>query len=371
MKARQIIISLVGIGIIALAMWYSGVLAATERPIPPKAKRATPTVFVQTVKNQNTSITVSASGTLEARDQVDLFSEVQGLFDYSSGSFKPGTYYKKGSILLRVNSDEARATLRSQKSALYNQMVTLLPDLRFDYPDALPQWETYINNFSEDQPLKALPKSSSDKEKLFIAGRNINSTWYNVKNLEERIAKYTIYAPFNGILTEALVNKGTLVRPGQKLGAFINPNIYELPVAVNSSYVDLLKVGNTVKLHNVGRKSSWTGKVNRVNSLVDPTTQTVQAFIRVSGQGLREGMYLEADLTAKEEPNTYEVSRKLITDNNKLFFVKDSTLQLVTIEPIYFKENTVVVRGLPDGMELLKNSIAGSYQGMKVKIAKD
>lgn len=371
MNLRQVIISAVGIGIIALAVWYSGVLAATERPIPPKAKRATPTVFVQTVKNQSTPITVTAAGTLEARDKVDLFSEVQGIFDYSSNNFKAGTYYKKGSVLMRINSEEARATLRAQKSGLYNQMVALLPDLRFDYPDALPQWESYVTNFSEDQPLKALPQPTSDKEKLFIAGRNINSAWYNVKNLEERLAKYTIYAPYSGILTEALVNKGTLVRPGQRLGAFINPTIYELPVAVNSNYVDLLKIGNTVELHDVEGNTTWKGKVNRLNSLVDPTTQTVQAFIRVNGQGLREGMYLEADLTAKEEPNTFEVARKLITDNDKLYFVKDSTLELATIQPIYYKESTVVVRGLPEGMQVLKNSIAGSYEGMKVKIAKD
>lgn len=369
MKARQIIISLVGLGIIAAALWGAGILSATERPTPPKVKRATPTVFIQTVKNESTPITVTASGTLESRDRVDLFSEVQGIFDYSAGSFKPGTYYKKGSVLLRINSDEARASLRAQKSALYNQMVALLPDLRFDYPDAFPKWETYINNFSEDQALQSLPEPSSDKEKLFIAGRNINSTWYNVKNLEERLAKYTVYAPFGGILTEALVNKGSLVRPGQKLGAFINPSVYELPVAVNSNYVDLLKVGNTVELHNVDRSSTWKGKVSRMNSLVDPSTQTVQAYIRVTGQNLREGMYLEADLTAKEEPNTYEVSRKLVTDNNKLYYVQDSTLQLTPMQPIYFKENTVVVRGLPEGMKILKNSVPGAYAGMKVKVA--
>lgn len=371
MKLRQVIISAVGILIILGALWYKGILAATERPIPPKAKRATPAVTIQTVKNQNTPITVTASGTLEARDQVDLFAEVQGIFDYSAGNFKPGTYYKKGSTLLRINSDEARATLRAQKSTLYNQMVSLLPDLRFDYAESLPQWETYVNNFDEDKTLPALPTPVNEKEKLFIAGRNINSAWYNVKNLEERIAKYSIYAPFGGVLTEALVNKGTLVRAGQKLGTFINPNIYELPVAVNSNYVDLLKIGNTVELHNVEGSKTWKGKVNRLNSLIDPATQTVQAYIRVNGKGLREGMYLEADLTAKEEPNTFEVSRKLITDNNKLYFVRDSTLELATVNPVYFKESTVVVRGLPEGMKLLKNSVPGSYAGMKVKIAKD
>ncbi|MGK0364426.1 MAG: multidrug efflux pump subunit AcrA (membrane-fusion protein) [Saprospiraceae bacterium] len=369
MNLRQVIISAIGIGIIAIGFLIGDHFGAMEKPVPPKPKRVMPTVFTQAVQNKNTPIIVTASGSLEARDRVDIFAEVQGIFEYSASSFKPGTYYKKGSTLIRINADEARSTLRAQKSSLYNQMVALLPDLRFDYPDALPHWETYINGFNIEQTLQPFPTPTSDKEKLFIAGRNINSVWYNVKNLEDRIAKYSIYAPFGGILTEAVVNKGTLVRAGQKLGTFINPNIYELPVAINSNYADLLKVGNAVTLHNVEGTRTWSGKVNRLNILIDPTTQTLQAYIRVNGKDLREGMYLEAELTAKEEPNTYELSRKLLTDNNKLFFVKDSLIELTTIEAIYFKENTVVVRGLPDGMSILTKSVPGAFEGMKVKIA--
>ncbi len=368
MNLRQVIISLVGIGIIASGAAVGYYFWNLSKPVPPKPKRIMPTVFIQPVKNQNTPIVVTASGSLEARDRVDIFAEVQGIFEYSASSFKPGTYYKKGSTLIRINGDEVRSTLRAQKSSLYNQMVALLPDLRFDYPDALPHWETYINGFDIEQALQPLPTATSNKEKLFIAGRNINSVWYNVKNLEERIAKYSIYAPFGGILTEAAVNKGTLVRAGQKLGTFINPNIYELPVSINSNYAGLLKVGNSVTLHNIEKTNTWSGKVSRLNSLIDPATQTLQAYIRVNGKELREGMYLEADLTAKEEPNTYEVSRKLLTDNNKLFFVKDSLLELTTIEPVYFKENTVIVRGLPDGMSLLHKTVPGAYEGMKVRI---
>lgn len=367
MKTRQIIISLVGLVIIGLSLFFAGVLGNREKPVPPKAKRAVPAVFTQTVKNGNTPITVTAGGNLAARDRIEIFSEVQGLFAYSANNFKPGTYYKKGATLVRINSDEARATLRAQKSALYNQMVALLPDLRFDYAESLPQWESYINAFDEDKPLPPLPSPVNDREKLFIAGRNINSTWYNVKNLEERIVKYSIYAPFGGILTEALVDKGALIRPGQKLGEFINPNVYELEVAVNADYADLLKVGKSVTLHNLERTKTYQGTVSRLNSLIDPNTQTLQTFIRVTGDDLREGMYLEADLTAKEEENTYEVDRKLITDNDKLYYLKDSTLMLKTVEPVYYKENTVVVRGLPDGMPLLKNTVPGAYEGMKVK----
>ena len=52
-----------------------------------------------------------------------------------------------------------------------------------------------------------------------------------------------ISAPFSGILTEALVTEGTLIRNGQKLGEFIDPSDYEMEVNISKSYANLLKVG--------------------------------------------------------------------------------------------------------------------------------
>ena len=82
-------------------------------------------------------------------------------------------------------------------------------------------------------------------------------------------------------------------------------------------------------------------------------------------------MYLEADITAKEEQNTYEINRKLLVENDKVFVVRDTVLDLVQVEPIYFKENTAVVKGLEDGMKVLAKPIPSAYVGMKVKIFSD
>ena len=364
---RQVIISALGILIIALGFFGMEKMASQKKPPPEKTAKSISTVFTQKIKNTNTPIAVTASGNLAARDRIEIFSEVQGIFEYSAHPFKPGINYRNGEVLLQLNSDEYRANLRAQKSTLYNQIVATLPDLRFDYPDAFQKWEDYVTSFDVEKPLQALPEMTSDKEKLFMAGRNINSTWFTVKNVEERLSKYTIYAPFDGVLTEAGLDKGVLVRSGQKLGEFINPSIYELEVAVNSSYVDLLKVGNTVTLNNVEQTKTWQGRVSRLNSLVDPNTQTIQAFIRVNGKGLREGMYLEARLTAKEEENTFEVSRKLIVENKKLFVLENDKLVLTEIEPVHFTEKTAVVRGLTDGTEILERMLPGAYDGMTVK----
>lgn len=368
MEIRKIIISVIGICIIAAGYFYKEKLSSRERPERPKQEKAIPTVFTQTVENASIPMSVTASGNVEARDRIEIFSEVQGSFEYSSHSFKPGVYYNAGETLLRINSDETRASLRAQKSAFYNQVVAILPDLKFDYPDIYEKWKNYANDFDMNKSLTPLPEMTSEKEKLFIAGRNINSTWYNVKNIEERLAKFSIYAPFNGILTESNVDKGALIRAGQKLGEFISPNVLELEVAVNSSYADYLKIGNSVKLTTVDGSKTYTGKVNRINSLVDPTTQTIQAFIRVSGKGLREGMYLEAELEARQINDAFEISRKLLVSNDELYKVEGETLVLTKIQPVHFTESTVIVRGLENGDLVLNKTLPGAYDGMNIKV---
>jgi hypothetical protein len=181
------------------------------------------------------------------------------------------------------------------------------------------------------------------------------------------MSKYAIYAPYNGVLTEATINIGSLVRAGQKLGEFIDPNVYELEVAVNSTYADQLKSGNSVKLQNVEKTKTWKGRVTRINKLIDPNTQTIQAFIQVTGRGLREGMYLEAVLNAKNEKNTFEISRKLLVDNSKIYVLRDGMLNLTEIDPVHYTDKTVVIRGLDDGTEILDKMIPGAYDRMLVE----
>jgi multidrug efflux pump subunit AcrA (membrane-fusion protein) len=325
-------------------------------------------VFVDSVKNSDIPITISSSGNLMAKKRLELFSEVQGIFTGSDRDFKPGMWYEKGNTLISINADEHRANLRAQKSNLYNQIVLLLPDLRLDFQESFPNWEAYVRAFDIDQSLLPLPEPVSEKEKLFISGRPVFSTYYAVKNLEERLIKYNVKAPYSGVLTEALVTPGTLIRAGQKLGEFINTSVYELETAINASYGDLLRVGQSVELHNLDHTKSWHGKVIRINSKVDQANQTIQVFVQVSGKGLREGMYLKVELEARREKDAYEISRKLLVGDDKLFVVEDSVLIIKNINPVYFKENTVVVTGLENGTPILSQPVPGAHVGMVVKV---
>jgi membrane fusion protein, multidrug efflux system len=358
------------IGILLLLLTYFGVkymISSNQKPtLPPKIN--VNSVFVQTVENKDVAIQISASGNIVAKNKIELYSEVQGVLVPLNKEFKPGTSYQKGETILKIDNQEHLANLQAQKSNLFNSIASIMPDLRLDYPNEFQKWEQYLNLFDFDKSTPPLPETNSDKEKFFISGRNIYTTYYNVKNLEVRLSKYAIRAPFNGILTEALVNQGTLIRQGQKLGEFIDPSNYEMEIAINANYKELMQIGKTVDLHDLEKTKSWQGKVVRINGKIDQASQTLKVFIQVAGEGLKEGMYLEADLQAKTEQNAFEISRKLLVNNENVYQVKDTVLMLTPVRTVYFSDQTAVIKGLENGTKILSKPVPGAYDGMVVKV---
>ncbi len=364
---RKIILYILGVLVLVLAGWISYLLVTQEKDKRPAPKLQAKTVFVDTVRNGSIPVRLSANGNLMAKQRVALFSEVQGIFLGSAHPFKPGQAYRKGQVLLRIDASEYQASVQSAKSNLYNLITAAMPDLRLDYPEIYPKWQTYLNGFDLNKTTPVLPEMASEKERYFINGRNIVTTYYNVKNLEQRLGKYVIRAPFNGVLTQADVTEGTLVRSGQSLGTFINTSIYELEVAVNKSYSDFLKVGREVQLESLEASQTFTGKVSRINAAVNQQSQTVTVFIDVADPSLKEGMYLEALIAGKEEENAIEIPRRLLTEQGEIFILRDSVLDLAEVEPVFFTDQTVILRGLEDGTTYLSRSVPGAYPGMVVK----
>ena len=364
---RKTILSILGVLIIVASVFVAKMIVDGKNNARPKAEKVIKTVFAEQVQNGTIPIVVPANGSLKAKNRLELYAEVQGVFRGGSKLFRPGQTYRKGEPIIRIDASEYAANVQSAKSNLYNQLTSIMPDLRLDYPDIFPKWQTYLTGFDMDKVTPELPEMTTEKEKFFISGRGILTTYYNVRNMEQRLSKYRISAPFNGVLTEALVTEGTLIRAGQKLGEFINTDIYELEVSISKKFSDLLKVGEQVALTNLDNTKNYKGVVTRINGSVDQATQTIKAYIEVSDKTLREGMYMEANLDAKEETNAIEIDRNLLLENNQIFVVRDSLLDLIDVDPVYFSNKKVVLKNVPDGTTILSKPVMGAFTGMLVK----
>ncbi len=368
MDTRKIILTALGVVLIIASFFAARAIIKSKTTPTPRPTKVVKTVFVDTVHNTTVPIMVPANGNLVAKNRVELYSEVQGVFTRNSKLFKPGQQYRSGETIIRIDAAEYRASVQSAKSNLYNLITSIMPDLRLDYPEITSKWQEYLNSFDLSKVTPPLPEMTSEKERYFISGRGILTSYYNVKNMEERLAKYNIRAPFTGVLTEALVTEGTLVRSGQKLGEFIDTDVYELEVAIPKTYSDLLKLGENVELQDLEGNKTYLGTVSRINARVDQASQTITAFIEVRDPSLREGMYLEANLNAREEPDAIEIDRGLLLDDDRIFVVRDSILDLLDVKPVYFTDRSVILKEVPDGVTIVSRPVVGAYAGMLVKV---
>ena len=364
---RKLILAALGILLIVASIYGSKMIINSKNKTRKTTSKVVKTVFIDTVKNTTIPIIITANGNLTAKRRVEIYSEVQGIFKPGSKLFKPGETYLKNEAFITINNTEYYANVQSYKSNLYNSIAAIMADLRLDFPEVFKKWETYLKSFDLNKTTPKLPKMSSEKENYFITGKGIVSSYYNVINLEQRLSKYTIRAPFKGILTEALVTEGTLIRNNQKLGEYIDPLVYEMEVALSKTYASFLEIGETVELHNLEHTKKFKGIVSRVNGSINSATQTITVYIEIKDSSLKEGMYLEASLNAKKENNAIEINRGLLLDGEKVFIIRDSVLDIIDVKPVYFSDSKVVLKGIPDGTIILSNPFPGAYAGMLVK----
>lgn len=365
---RKIILFALGVILLVIVIFAATRIANPKKQADPTLQRVVQNVYVEEVKNTNIPILIPATGNVIAKERLELYAEVQGLFTGSSHDFKVGQRYERGQTLISIDASEYRASVQSTKSSLYNLIASIMPDLRLDYPNAYPKWQKYLQDFQIANSTPPLPEFSTEQEKYFITGRNIQTTYYDLKNMEERLIKFNIRAPYSGIVTEALVTRGTLIRSGQKLGEFINPSIYEMEVSVPGNVANFLKIGEKVSLSTMDNSSNFTGTIIRINASVNQTTQTVNVFLEINDVNVKEGMFLQANINAKEQDNAYKIPRRLLVNERQLFFVRDNVLDLIDVNPVFFSAEDVVVQGIPDGTKILSRTLPGAYAGQVVKI---
>lgn len=369
LTVRRILIMLVGVLILAGVGYYAKQVAA-KKPPPKKKENPLPSireVAVFKAENGKISSEMEVQGSLVAYNKVDIFAEVTGMLENTAKPFKVGSYFKKGEILLDIEDDEARLNILSQKSNLVNAITLLMPDLKIDYPQSFQQWKSYLDKFNVETSVLPLPTPLNDQEKYFIASKNLASQYYAIKSAEKRLGKYTVYAPFSGVIAEAMINPGSLVRAGQKMGSLMGTGDYEMQATVSLEDLKFIKTGTKVQLYSDAAAGNWTGTVRRISDMIDANTQSVLVFIGVRGQGLREGMYLKGKLNTRAVENSVSLPLELLVNQDQVYVVDDNKLRLQKVEIVNTNASTAIVQGLPEGTLLLKNQLVGAFEGMEVK----
>lgn len=359
-----------GIAVIIGAVVLNNVLAGMKEPPkeePPK-DYVVP-VMVRAVSNITETADVSINGRIVSQRKFDVFTEVNGRLVSTEKDFKDGVEFKKGEILLKLDDTDVRMNLVSSRSSFQTLLTSLLADLKVDYSDAFESWQLYIRSIEPTKSLNDLPEVLDSKLKGFLVSRNVFNQFYAIKGQEAQLAKFTIIAPFDGIVSQASINPNTILRAGQRVGVFVDPSNYELEAGISLFLNDKVTIGNRVELRSDDIKGKWNGQITRKSESLDPLTQNLKIYIAVSGTNLFEGAYLNGVIKGQRLDSAITVPRYLIVNQNEVYVLDGDELGLRSVNIVHENRDSMLISGLEDGTELIDQVVPGAHVGMKVQKA--
>ena len=367
----QIIIAI----IVVLASGYGLMTMFSGMKTQPPQRPAEETkIYVKAEKIEYSTITpqVNEGGRLGSQNTVNVISEVQGQILKGDIPLKKGQRFKKGDLLAQIFDGEAQNNLKASKSRFLNTLANALPDLKIDFKESYDAWLGFFNSIDINLDLPQIPMAMSNKEKIFLASRNILNDYYTIKSAEIRLKKYAIEAPFDGSFTNVLFEVGSTINPGGRLGTIIQTNLLTLEIPIKAQDIHWLSIGDKVDI-STANSNKIIGKIVRIADFVMSETQSVSVYVDIKPQSnvkLFDGMYLNASFNGEALKGVMEMPRNAVFNDSKVFIVEDNRLKLATIKVHKVNEKTLIFSGIPEGQILVVEPLINVSEGMKVELLK-
>jgi multidrug efflux pump subunit AcrA (membrane-fusion protein) len=312
---------------------------------------------------------VAIEGRVQALNRMTILSEVNGMIPVGGKELREGVAFSQGEAMLRLDDSELRANLVAQRSQWLQLVASCLADIQIDFPDRSDEWRALVQDMQVEERLPALPEPKTDRERLYLTSRGVISGYHNIVASEERLDKYTLRAPFEGVATGVLVQPGSMVRAGQPIGTLVGTGAFEVKSAVHARHLSVVAVGDDVVLTQENGEVVARGTVSRISGNVDPTTQSASVHCEVratEGHVLRDGRFLSGRIQGRPMDGVMQLDEALIEGDDEVYVIRDGRLDVAKVTVKHKDQDAVLVEGLEPGETLLAEPVSGAHVGMLV-----
>jgi membrane fusion protein, multidrug efflux system len=369
---RRLIVFIVPVLLIVVALFTMRLLSGMRDESPRHGARPGGlAVQVEVASPATLESRVSAYGHLLSAREFELTAEVGGTLSAGELSFRPGQRFEKDQLLLKIDDRPLRYSIASQKSALLSSLAQVLPEIGVDFPEEAERWRRYFADFDIEGPMAELPAVSEDKVKLYLARFGIFQSYYGIRDLELRLAKCELRAPFDGVVLSATLHEGATAKVGFPLGTLLCNDERELEISLPASELAWLDRDGRATIHSADRPGEWTGHLLRLGGTVDTRTQTVAAYYSIDGPDLEllvTGSFFAVDLPTLPIPDALRLPRSAMTGNGHAWVVESGRLALRELTIARSEDDhLLVIGGLAAGDSVVVEALQGVATGMPVR----
>lgn len=323
-------------------------------------------VDVLEVKAQKLEYVVTAPGTIEAFERVQVTSRVAGVVDRVA--FSEGQAVKKGDTLVVIDSERFRLAVNSAKAALEKAQAA-----QKDVEGQVSRREGAMDKHPGLIPGEEL---ESYRTKSLTAKADTAVAAENVKIAELNLRDSFVRAPIDGTIQTRTVETGQYVQAGYVMATLLREEPMLLRFQVEPLEAPRLKPGMPVKFTLRETQREFTAKISLTAGAADPTTHMVGVTAQVDPSEhkywLRPGSFCDVsiDVNATREAPVIPRSATRATDHGYVAYVLNG--EVVDEKPLTLgmstKDGWVEVKsGLAPGDWLVVRGVEALTPGARVR----
>ncbi|HEX8311832.1 MAG TPA: efflux RND transporter periplasmic adaptor subunit [Chthoniobacteraceae bacterium] len=306
------------------------------------------TVDVVPVATQPLRETLSATGTLLARESVTLQAERAGAI--TEVRFEEGKPVKAGEVLVAIDDAELQAQAGRAKAQL--ELAMALETRQRD-----------------------LLKTRGISEAEFDQSRaNLSIAKAENQLAQAQLAKTKIVAPFDGVAGLRQVSVGTYLTPGTPICTFQDISALKIDFSLPERYLPHIRPGQKVTFRIAGRSDTFQAEIAAIDPAIDVATRSLQirAMVQNEEQRLLPGSFAEVEVTLDQIADAILIPPIALIPGLKqqtVFIHRDGAAEERKVQSGLRTANAVqIIDGLQPGDELITSGVLQLRPGMKVRV---
>jgi RND family efflux transporter MFP subunit len=105
-----------------------------------------------------------------------------------------------------------------------------------------------------------------------------------LSNAQERLEDTQVRAPFDGIVSDRPADAGDVAQVGAALFSIVDPSRLRLEASVPTEQIARLQKGTEVEFTVSGLDRRITGRIERINPVVDSATRQIRIYVEIPNQ---------------------------------------------------------------------------------------
>lgn len=223
---------------------------------------------------------------------------------------KPGDKVSAGQLLVSVSSDEILAK-RAQVQAMITEAEAAAKNSQRDYN----RFKTLRdqNSVSDKELENVVLQNTSMNAKVQMARQQMNE-------VNAMLAYTNIRAPFSGVVTQKIVDEGSMANPGMPILTIEQNGELQVVASVPENYIQYVKVGDAAKMELKSLGITIEGKVSELSPSAFRTGGQYSMKLAIDTKdkaNIHSGMYVNILIPNKTGDS---IASKIMLDKNSIVY---------------------------------------------------